>query len=197
MARTASIERSTNETSVKVAINLDGKGAHSIKLNGAGFFAHMLEQLAKHSLIDLVVDATGDLHIDDHHLVEDVGIALGQAIKSALGEKRGIVRYASIDLPMDETLSSAAVDISGRAFLVWRAEFTAEKIGTFDTELVREFFQAFAMNAGITLHLENRYGVNSHHIAESLFKASARVLRAAAAVDERIADELPTTKGAL
>lgn len=197
MSRTATLERATKETSVKVTVDLDGTGASSITLNGAGFFAHMLDQLAKHSLVDITVEATGDVEIDDHHLVEDVGITLGQAIQEALGDKRGIRRYASIDLPMDEALSRAAVDVSGRPFLVWRVEFTAPKIGTFDTELVREFFQAFAMNAGITLHMESAYGANSHHIAESLFKAVARSLRDALAIDPRVAGDLPTTKGVL
>ncbi|MGD1887742.1 MAG: imidazoleglycerol-phosphate dehydratase HisB [Cohaesibacteraceae bacterium] len=197
MSRTATLERATKETSVKVTVDLDGTGASSITLNGAGFFAHMLDQLAKHSLVDITVEATGDVEIDDHHLVEDVGITLGQAIQEALGDKRGIRRYASIDLPMDAALSRAAVDVSGRPFLVWRVEFTAPKIGTFDTELVREFFQAFAMNAGITLHMESAYGANSHHIAESLFKAVARSLRDALAIDPRVAGDLPTTKGVL
>ena len=197
MSRTATLERVTKETSVKVTVDLDGTGASSITLNGAGFFAHMLDQLAKHSLIDITVEATGDVHIDDHHLVEDVGITLGQAIQEALGDKRGIRRYASSDLPMDEALSCAAVDVSGRPVLVWRVDFTAPKIGTFDTELVREFFQAFAMNAGITLHMESVYGANSHHIAESLFKAVARALRDALAIDPRVAGDLPTTKGTL
>lgn len=197
MPRTATIERATNETTVKVSVDLDGKGASSIQLNGAGFFAHMLDQLAKHSLVDITVEALGDVYIDDHHLTEDVGIALGQAVREALGDKRGIRRYASADLPMDEALSHAAVDVSGRPFLVWRVEFTVEKVGTFDTELVREFFQAFAMNAGVTLHVETLYGANSHHIAESIFKAVARSLRDALAIDPRVADDLPTTKGAL
>ncbi len=197
MARTASLSRTTNETSVTVAVDLDGTGTSSITLNGAGFFAHMLDQLAKHSLVDITVEASGDIHVDDHHLVEDVGIALGQAMLEALGDKRGIRRYASADLPMDEALSRAAIDVSGRPFLVWRAEFNAEKIGTFDTQLVREFFQAFAMNAGITLHVESVYGANSHHIAESIFKAVARSLRDALAIDPRVAGDLPTTKGAL
>lgn len=197
MPRTATIERATKETSVKVAVDLDGTGTSDITLNGAGFFSHMLDQLSKHSLIDMTIEATGDLHIDDHHLSEDVGIALGEAIKQAVGDKRGIRRYASADLPMDETLSRAAVDVSGRPFLVWRVDFTAEKIGTYDTELVREFFQAFAMNAGITLHVENAYGANSHHIAESIYKAVARALRDALAIDPRVAGDLPTTKGAL
>lgn len=196
-SRTATVERATKETSVKVTIDLDGTGASSITLNGAGFFCHMLDQLSKHSLIDMTIEATGDVHIDDHHLSEDVGIALGEALKQAVGDKRGIRRYASADLPMDETLSRAAVDVSGRPFLVWRVEFTAEKIGTYDTELVREFFQAFAMNAGITLHVENAYGANSHHIAESIYKAVARALRDALTIDPRVAGDLPTTKGAL
>ncbi|MEM6383329.1 MAG: imidazoleglycerol-phosphate dehydratase HisB [Pseudomonadota bacterium] len=197
MTRSATRERTTRETTVDVTIDLDGTGTSSITLNGAGFFAHMLDQLAKHSLIDLTVNATGDVHIDDHHLVEDVGITLGEAIRQAVGDKRGIRRYASMDLVMDEALSRAAVDVSGRPFLVWRADFTAEKIGTFDTELVREFFQALAMNAGITLHVESVYGANSHHIAESIFKAVARALREALSIDPRVADDLPTTKGAL
>ena len=197
MPRTASIERVTKETAVAVNVDLDGTGVSSITLNGAGFFHHMLEQLAKHSLIDITVEATGDVHIDDHHLVEDVGIALGQAIREAVGDKRGIRRYASADLPMDEALSRAALDVSGRAFLVWKVTFTAERIGTFDTELVREFFQALAMNAGMTLHMESVYGANSHHIAESLFKAVARALRDALAIDPKVANDLPTTKGAL
>ncbi len=197
MSRTATQERTTKETTVRVTVDLDGTGASSITLNGAGFFAHMLDQLSKHSLVDITVEATGDVHIDDHHLVEDVGITLGLALKEALGDKRGIRRYASADLPMDEALSRAAIDVSGRPFLVWRAEFTAPKIGSFDTELVREFFQAFAMNAGITLHAESVYGANSHHIAESLFKAVARALRDALAIDPRVAGDLPTTKGAL
>lgn len=196
-SRTATVERATKETSVKVTIDLDGTGASSIKLNGAGFFGHMLDQLSKHSLIDMTIEATGDVHIDDHHLSEDVGIALGEAIRQAVGDKRGIRRYASADLPMDETLSRAAVDVSGRPFLVWRVEFTAEKIGPYDTELVREFFQAFAMNAGITLHVENAYGANSHHIAESIYKAVARALRDALTIDPRVAGDLPTTKGTL
>ena len=197
MSRTASLERNTAETSVRVSVDLDGTGTASIGLNGAGFFAHMLEQLARHSLIDITVEATGDLHIDDHHLVEDVGIVLGQAVRQALGDKRGIRRYAGADLPMDETLSRAAVDVSGRPFLVGRVQFSAPRGGTFDTELVREFFQAFATNAGITLHMETVYGANSHHIAESLFKACARALRDALAIDPRVAGDLPTTKDML
>jgi len=194
--RSAAVERTTNETSVSVSVDLDGTGRHDIA-TGVGFFDHMLAQLSRHSLIDMTVRAKGDLHIDDHHTVEDVGIALGQAVRKALGDLKGVVRYADAMLPMDETLSRAAVDISGRPFLVYRVEFPREKIGTFDTELVREWFQAFAMNAGITLHLETLYGANAHHIAESCFKALARALRAAIAIDPRMAGELPTTKGKL
>jgi imidazoleglycerol-phosphate dehydratase len=195
-ARQATVSRKTNETEIKVSVALDGTGKHQVK-TGVGFFDHMLEQLSRHSLIDMQIEANGDLHIDDHHTVEDTGIAIGQAIAQALGERRGIMRYASIELPMDETLSTAAVDVSGRAFLVWNVQFTAEKIGTFDTELVREFFQALAQSARITLHISNRYGANSHHIAESCFKAVARVLRAALEPDPRQPDAIPSTKGTL
>ncbi|WP_404400916.1 imidazoleglycerol-phosphate dehydratase HisB [Pelagibacterium halotolerans] len=194
--RTASLERKTNETDIAVELNLDGTGTHEIA-TGVGFFDHMLDQLARHSLIDMTVRAKGDLHIDDHHTVEDVGIALGQAVKKALGDKMGIARYASSDLPMDGTLSRVALDVSGRAFLVWRVAFTSPKIGAFDTELVREFFQAFATNAGITLHAECFYGDNNHHIAESLFKALARALRQAIEIDPRAKDAVPSTKGVL
>lgn len=194
--RKATVERSTKETSIKVSVDLDGTGALSVS-TGVGFFDHMLEQLSRHSLIDMTVEAKGDLHIDDHHTVEDTGIAIGQAITKALGERRGIVRYASLDLAMDETLTRAAVDVSGRPFLVWHVTFPSAKIGTFDTELVREFFQALAQNAGITLHLTNHYGANSHHIAETCFKAVARVLRAAIEPDPRQEDAIPSTKGTL
>lgn len=194
--RKASLERTTNETAISVAVNLDGTGVHEIA-TGVGFFDHMLDQLARHGLIDMTVSAKGDLHIDDHHTVEDVGIALGQAVREALGDKKGITRYGSCDLVMDGTKSSVALDVSGRAFLVWRVEFTSPKIGTFDTELVREFFQAFAMNAGITLHAETAYGDNNHHIAESLFKALARALRQALEIDPRAAQTIPSTKGTL
>ncbi|MCD7058441.1 imidazoleglycerol-phosphate dehydratase HisB [Pelagibacterium xiamenense] len=194
--RTASLERKTNETDIMIEVDLDGIGAHEIA-TGVDFFDHMLDQLAKHSLIDLTVKAKGDLHIDDHHTVEDVGIALGQAVKEALADKKGITRYGSCDLPMDGTLSRVALDVSGRAFLVWRVAFTSDKIGTFDTELVREFFQAFAINAGITLHAECFYGDNNHHIAESLFKALARALRQAVEIDPRAKDAVPSTKGVL
>ena len=194
--RTATIARQTNETEISVSINLDGTGAHKMA-TGVGFFDHMLDQLSRHSLIDMSVEAKGDLHIDDHHTVEDTGIALGQAIAKALGERRGICRYASIDLAMDETLTRAALDVSGRPFLVWQVAFSAPKIGTFDTELVREFFQALAQNAGITLHVTNHYGDNSHHIAETCFKAVARVLRTACEIDPRQAGAIPSTKGTL
>lgn len=194
--RKAGIERSTKETSIAVSVDLDGSGKFDIT-TGVGFFDHMLEQLSRHSLIDMRVMAKGDLHIDDHHTVEDTGIALGQAIAKALGERRGIVRYASLDLAMDDTLTGAAVDVSGRAYLVWNVNFTSPKIGTFDTELVREFFQALAMNAGITLHVNNHYGANNHHVAESIFKAVARVLRAALETDPRQKDAIPSTKGSL
>ena len=194
--RRATITRQTNETDIVVEIDLDGTGAHDMA-TGIGFFDHMLDQLARHSLIDIKVAAKGDLHIDFHHTTEDVGIALGQAIREALGDKKGIRRYASADLPMDGTLTRAAVDVSGRPFLVWRVEFTQPKVGEMDTELFREFFQAFAMNAGITLHVETFYGDNNHHIAESAFKALARALRDAIEIDPRQAGRVPSTKGTL
>ncbi len=194
--RKGTVARRTKETDVDVAVDLDGTGASQIN-TGVGFFDHMLEQLSRHSLIDMTVKVKGDLHVDDHHTVEDSGIALGQAISKALGERRGIARYASLDLAMDETLTRAAVDVSGRPFLVWRVAFTAPKIGTFDTELVREFFQALAQHAGITLHVDNIYGANNHHVAETCFKAVARVLRAALEIDPRQAGRVPSTKGSL
>jgi len=194
--RTASIARKTAETKIEVEINLDGTGIYDNQ-TGVGFFDHMLDQLARHALIDLKVRATGDLHIDDHHTVEDCGIALGQALTKALGDKTGIKRYGSCLLPMDETLVRAALDLSGRPFLVWNVEMPTSKIGTFDTELVREFFTAFAMNGGITLHVEKLAGLNSHHIAESVFKAVARALRDALETDPRKADAIPSTKGIL
>ncbi|MCO5734661.1 imidazoleglycerol-phosphate dehydratase HisB [Rhizobium sp. SSA_523] len=194
--RRASVSRKTNETSISVAVNLDGTGVSKIE-TGIGFFDHMLEQLSRHSLIDMDIDCKGDLHIDDHHSVEDTGIAIGQAIAKALGDRRGITRYASLDLVMDETMTKAAVDLSGRPFLVWHVAFSAAKIGTFDTELVREFFQALAQNAGITLHVTNHYGANNHHIAETCFKAVARVLRTATEIDPRQAGRVPSTKGML
>ncbi|MBZ0161711.1 MAG: imidazoleglycerol-phosphate dehydratase HisB [Notoacmeibacter sp.] len=195
-SRTASVSRKTNETAISVEVAIDGTGRHEIG-TGVGFFDHMLEQLSRHSLVDMKVEAKGDLHIDDHHTVEDTGIALGQAMAQALGDRRGITRYASLDLAMDETLTRAAVDVSGRPFLVWNVAFSAPKIGTFDTELVREFFQAFTQHAGITLHVTNHYGANNHHIAETCFKAVARVLRAALETDPRQADAIPSTKGSL
>lgn len=194
--RTAKIARKTNETEITVSINLDGTGAHTMQ-TGIGFFDHMLDQLSRHSLIDMDMSCKGDLHIDFHHSVEDVGIALGQAIKQALGDKKGIRRYASCDLPMDGTLTRAALDVSGRAFLVFKAEFSQNKIGEIDTELFREFFQALAINAGITLHIENFYFDNNHHLAESMFKAVARALRDAVEIDPRMADRVPSTKGVL
>lgn len=194
--RTATIARKTNETEISVSIDLDGTGAHNMA-TGIGFFDHMLDQLARHSLIDMTIACSGDLHIDFHHSVEDVGIALGQAIRQALGDKKGIRRYASCDLPMDGTLTRAALDVSGRAFLVFRAEFSQNKIGDIDTELFREFFQALAVNAGITLHIENFYFDNNHHLAESMFKAVARALRDAVEIDPRVGDRVPSTKGTL
>ena len=194
--RSASVSRKTAETDVSVSLSIDGTGEARIA-TGVGFFDHMLELFTRHALFDVTVSANGDLHVDQHHTVEDVGIALGQAFAKALGEKRGIRRYAAAHLPMDETLSRVSIDISGRPFLVFRAEFTRDKIGEFDTELVREWFQAFATNAGITLHAETLYGDNNHHIAESLFKGLARALREACAVDPREGERVPSTKGAL
>lgn len=194
--RQAKLTRKTNETDISVSVDLDGTGKSNIN-TGVGFLDHMLDQVARHGMIDININANGDLHIDAHHTTEDVGIALGQAIKEALGDKMGIRRYASCDLPMDEALSRAALDISGRPFLVWRVEFKRDKVGDFDTELFQEWFQAFAMNAGITLHVENVYGDNAHHIAESCFKALARALRDAIQIDPRNADRIPSTKGVL
>ncbi len=194
--RNASLSRKTRETDIQVEVTLDGSGKSEIS-TGVGFFDHMLDQIARHSLIDLKIQAKGDLHIDFHHTVEDVGIALGQAIRQALGDLKGITRYADVHLPMDETLTRVAIDISGRAFLVFRTEFHTPKIGEFDTQLVREFFQAFAMNAGLTLHVETLYGVNDHHISESCFKGLARALRIAVSIDERQSGRVPSTKGTL
>lgn len=194
--RTASIKRKTKETDVEVSVALDGRGESSIS-TGIGFLDHMLDLLARHSRIDITVKAKGDLHIDHHHTTEDVGIALGQAVKQALGDMRGITRYADVHLPMDEALARVVIDISGRPFLVFKAEFVRDKVGTFDTELVQEWFQAFAMNAGITLHAQMLYGTNDHHIAEACFKGLARALRTAIAIDERAKDEVPSTKGSL
>lgn len=194
--RTASMDRKTKETEIAVELNLDGTGAYDVE-TGIGFLDHMLEQLSRHSLMDLKVRAKGDLHIDGHHTTEDCGIVIGLAIKKALGDMKGITRYASSYIPMDETLSRAAMDISGRPFLVWNVKFPREKIGEMDTELFEEFFRAFAFAAGMTLHVENLYGVNSHHIIESCFKAVARALRAATEIDPRKADAIPSTKGTL
>ncbi|HEY8578764.1 MAG TPA: imidazoleglycerol-phosphate dehydratase HisB [Beijerinckiaceae bacterium] len=194
--RRATVTRATRETDITVTVDLDGSGRTRID-TGVGFFDHMLDQLGRHSLVDIEVAAKGDLHIDQHHTVEDVGIALGQALRQALGDLRGVSRYADVLLPMDETLTRVALDISGRPFLVFRTEFDVEKIGGFDTQLVREFFQAFAMNAGFTLHIETLYGANAHHIAESCFKGVARALRSAAAMDARQAGQVPSTKGTL
>ena len=194
--RKASIKRTTKETDVAVAIDLDGAGASSIA-TGIGFLDHMLDLLARHSRIDMDIKAKGDLHIDQHHTAEDVGIALGQAFKQALGDMKGITRYADVHLPMDEALTRVAIDISGRPFLVFKVKFGRAKVGTFDTELVQEWFHAFAVNAAVTLHVATLYGSNDHHIAESCFKGLARALRAAVAIDARAANEVPSTKGTL
>ncbi|WP_029003506.1 imidazoleglycerol-phosphate dehydratase HisB [Azorhizobium doebereinerae] len=194
--RQAEIVRETKETKVRLSLDLDGTGRAAIS-TGVGFLDHMLDLLARHARFDLEVEAKGDLHVDFHHTTEDVGIVLGQAVKRALGDMRGITRYADLHLPMDETLTRVALDISGRPYLVFRTEFKVAKIGAFDTELVREFFQAFASNAGVTLHVETLYGDNAHHIAESCFKGLARALRAAVAIDAAAAGEIPSTKGAL
>src|SRR5437879_2219549 len=194
--RKAAVKRATMETDVEVAIDLDGVGTSGVA-TGIGFFDHMLALLSRHSRIDIAVKAKGDLHIDHHHTTEDVGISLGQAVKQALGEMRGITRYADVHVPMDEALTRVAIDISGRPFLVFKAQFVRDKVGSFDTELVQEWFQAFAVNAGVTLHVETLYGTNDHHIAESCFKGLARALRAAIAIDPRAGNEVPSTKGSL
>lgn len=194
--RTAQIDRKTNETDISLSINLDGTGSYDIQ-TGVGFLDHMIDQLSRHSLIDMTIRAKGDLHIDAHHTTEDVGIALGQAFQKALGDKKGISRYGDVHLPMDECMTRAAVDVSGRPFLVWDVAFSRDKVGDFDTELFQEFFQAFAQNAGITLHIANLYGTNNHHIAETCFKAVARALRQAVEPDPRQADRVPSTKGTL
>jgi imidazoleglycerol-phosphate dehydratase len=194
--RTAIIHRTTAETDILVEINLDGIGKAEIA-TGIGFLDHMLHQLARHALIDMKVRAAGDLHVDQHHTTEDTGIVIGQAVSKALGERRGIMRYASIDLPMDETLTRVAIDISGRPYLVWHVAFPVAKIGDMDTQLFREWFQAFAQHSGITLHVANLYGDNAHHMAESCFKGLARALRAAVSLDPRTTDAVPSTKGTL
>ncbi|MFZ1089262.1 MAG: imidazoleglycerol-phosphate dehydratase HisB [Xanthobacteraceae bacterium] len=190
------VKRATKETEVEVEVDLDGCGSSTIA-TGIGFLDHMLELLARHSRMDLAVRAKGDLHVDHHHTTEDVGIAFGQAVKQALGDMKGITRYADVHMPMDETLTRVALDISGRPVLVFKSEFVRDKVGSFDTELVREWFQAFAMNSGLTLHVTTLYGSNDHHIAESCFKGLARALRAAVAIDPHAANEIPSTKGSL
>ncbi|MAY86455.1 MAG: imidazoleglycerol-phosphate dehydratase [Pseudooceanicola sp.] len=194
--RLGDITRKTAETEITVQINLDGTGTYDNQ-TGIGFFDHMLDQLARHALIDMTVRAKGDLHIDDHHTVEDTGIAIGQALSQALGDKRGIRRYGECRLPMDDAQVACALDLSGRPFLVWNIDLPTQKIGTFDTELVREFFQALSTHGGITLHLDLLHGINSHHIAEAAFKATARALRAAVEQDPRAAQAVPSTKGSL
>jgi imidazoleglycerol-phosphate dehydratase len=194
--RKASVKRKTKETDVEVAVDLDGEGRASVA-TGIGFLDHMLDLLARHSRVDIEVKAKGDLHIDQHHTTEDVGIALGQALRQALGDMKGITRYADVHVPMDEALTRVALDISGRPFLVFEVAFVRAKIGSFDTALVQEWFQAFAVNAAVTLHVTTLYGSNDHHIAESCFKGLARALRAALAIDPRAANEVPSTKGTL
>lgn len=194
--RKAVVERATKETRVTAEVNLDGTGKYQVG-TGIGFLDHMLEQLSRHSLIDLTLQAEGDLHIDFHHTTEDTGIAIGQAVAEALGDRRGIRRFGSATIPMDETLTQVSVDVSNRPYLIWRVEFSRQKLGEMDTELFKEWFQAFAQNAGITLHVENAYGQNNHHIVESCYKGLARALRDAIEHDSRIAGEVPSTKGVL
>lgn len=194
--RSAKISRQTAETEITVEVNLDGTGTYDNQ-TGVGFFDHMLDQLARHSLIDMTIRAKGDYHIDDHHTVEDTGIALGQALTQALGDKKGIRRYGECHLPMDDAQVRCALDLSGRPFLIWNVDLPTAKIGTFDTELVREFFQALSTHGGVTLHIDQLHGFNSHHIAEATFKAVARALRLAVETDPRKADAIPSTKGAL
>lgn len=195
-ARQASLRRATNETRIEVSLNLDGTGLYKIS-TGVGFLDHMLEQLSRHSLIDLTVQAEGDLHIDFHHTTEDSGIAIGTAFAQALGDRKGIGRYGEATVPMDETLTRVALDLSNRPYLIWKVHFTRDKLGEMDTELFKEWFQAFAQAAGVTLHVETLYGENNHHIVESCFKALARALRAAVEIDPRKADAVPSTKGTL
>src|SRR3954471_17396899 len=195
-ARQASLKRATNETRIEVLLNLDGTGVYQIS-TGVGFLDHMLEQLSRHSLIDLSVKVEGDLHIDFHHTTEDSGIAIGTAFAQALGDRKGIGRYGEATIPMDETLTRVALDLSNRPYLIWKVGFTRDKLGEMDTELFKEWFQAFAQAAGVTLHVENLYGENNHHIVESCFKALARALRAAVEIDPRKADAVPSTKGTL
>lgn len=194
--RTGKVERKTKETEISVSLNLDGSGVYHVS-TGIGFLDHMLEQLSRHSLMDLEVKAKGDLHIDFHHTTEDTGIAIGEAVKAALGDMKGITRYADVHVPMDETLSRVCMDVSARPYLIWKVEFSKPKLGEMDTELFREWFQAFAQAAGITLHVENLYGTNNHHIIESCYKGLARALRTAISIDPRKADAIPSTKGTL
>lgn len=194
--RTASVTRTTRETDISVAVDLDGTGEYDVA-TGIGFLDHMLEQLSRHSLIDLTVRASGDLHIDFHHTTEDSGYAVGEAISRALGDRRGIRRYGDVLIPMDETLTRVALDASNRPYLIWKVEFTRPKLGDMDTELFKEWFQAFAQSAGLTLHVENLYGENNHHIVESAYKGLARALRQAVEIDPRKADAVPSTKGTL
>ncbi|HEX7873476.1 MAG TPA: imidazoleglycerol-phosphate dehydratase HisB [Sphingobium sp.] len=194
--RTGEIHRATKETDIRVRVNLDGTGAYSIS-TGIGFFDHMLEQLSRHSLIDMDVACKGDLHIDQHHTTEDVGIAIGEAVAKALGDKRGITRYGEAHSPMDETLTRCALDISGRPFLVWKVPFTTQKLGEWDVEMIEHWFHSFATAAGLTLHVELLYGSNNHHICESAYKALARALRTAVEIDPRKGDAIPSTKGTL
>lgn len=195
-ARTASIERATKETQIAVSLNLDGQGHYDVE-TGIGFLDHMLEQLSRHSLIDIKLRAKGDLHIDFHHTTEDTGIVIGEALRKALGDFKGIRRYASAIIPMDETCTRVSIDVSQRPYLIWKVNFTRPKLGDMDTELFKEWFQAFAQNAGITLHVENMYGENNHHIVESCFKGLARALRDAIEIDPRAAHAIPSTKGVL
>jgi len=196
MKRTATLTRNTTETQITASVTLEGTGVYDVH-TGIGFLDHMLEQLSKHSLIDLTLKAQGDLHIDYHHTTEDSGIVIGQAVKQALGERRGIARYGQRYIPMDETLSRVTIDISGRPYLIWKVDFKRDKLGDMDTELFKEWFQAFAFSLGATLHVENLYGENNHHIVESCFKALARALREAITIDERAAAAIPSTKGVL
>jgi len=196
VARRATVKRATKETQIEATVNLDGTGVYDVQ-TGIGFLDHMMEQLSRHSLIDIHLRAKGDLHIDFHHTTEDVGIALGEAVSKALGDRKGIVRYSEATIPMDETLTRVALDASNRPYLIWKVNFTRPKLGDMDTELFKEWFQAFAQNAGLTLHVENLYGENNHHIVESSFKALARSLRASIAIDPRKADAIPSTKGVL
>jgi imidazoleglycerol-phosphate dehydratase len=196
LKRQATVSRKTKETEIAATVDLDGSGLFDVA-TGIGFLDHMLEQLARHSMIDITLKAKGDLHIDFHHTTEDSGIALGQAVAQALGDRKGIERFAAVLIPMDETLTRVALDLSNRPYLVWRVDFTRDKLGEMDTELFKEWFHAFAQNAGLTLHVENLYGTNSHHIIESCFKGLARALRRAVEIDPRKAGEVPSTKGKL